>query len=176
LIFSQIIFCIPNVKGAEEIKIVYGMFSRTITTESLEHYAKTGEAEKNLKKILDATGSSNEEILNILNQDFSVPIVIASKLMYSEIGNVILRRISKVIYPERANIEKASIPALRASVIKGLVEGEQKINLMSFLKSYPNKKLVLNITAMNKIINKVESISELFDFFTDSPLEKLKES
>ena len=64
--------------------------------------------------------------------------------------------------------------ALRSSVIKGLNTGNGKINLVSFFESYPTKTVILNVNALSKVMNKVESISELLDFFTSKPLEKIK--
>ena len=64
--------------------------------------------------------------------------------------------------------------ALRASVIQGINIGNGKINLINFFKGYPTKTVVLDVNALSKVMNKVESISELFDFFTDSTLEKIK--
>ena len=66
--------------------------------------------------------------------------------------------------------------ALRSSVIKGLYIGEGKINLIKFFESYPTKTVILNVNALSKVMNKVESISELLKFFTDNPLEKIKKS
>ena len=64
--------------------------------------------------------------------------------------------------------------ALRASLIQGLYLGNGKINLVKFFESYPTKTVILDISALSKVMNKVESISELFAFFTNSPLEKIK--
>ena len=64
--------------------------------------------------------------------------------------------------------------ALRASVIQGINLGSGKINVINFFESYPTKTVILNVNALSKIMNKVESITELLDFFTNSPLEKIK--
>ena len=64
--------------------------------------------------------------------------------------------------------------ALRSSVIKGLYTGNGKIDLVSFFESYPTKTVILNVNALNKVMNKVQSISELFEFFTNQPLDKIK--
>ena len=63
--------------------------------------------------------------------------------------------------------------ALRSSVIQGIKRGNGKINLINFFESYPTKTVILNVNALSKVMNKVESISELLDFFTNSPLEKI---
>ena len=173
-ISSQLLFNVSKANSAEEIKIIYSVFSRTIDINSLKTFAEGGNSTKKLKKILKATGSPDQEIRSVLNKNFEVPITIASKLVYSEIGNVFLKRLSTIIHPPRANDERTGVLALRASVIQGIYIGNGKINLIKFFQGYPTKTVILNVNALSKVMNKVESISELLDFFTDSPLEKIK--
>jgi len=174
LIISTLFFNIPKAYTAEEIKITYSIFSRTIKVNSLKTFAKEGKSTKQLKRILKATGSPDNEIRNDLNKDFEVPITIASKLVYSEIGNIFLRRLSSIIHPPKATDERTGMLALRASVIQGINIGNGKINLVKFFEGYPTKTVILDVNALSKVMNKVESISELLTFFTNSPLEKFK--
>ena len=168
------LFNVSETKAAEEIKIIYSIFSRTIKVNSLKTFAKKGNSTKNLKKILKATGSPNKEIRSVLNKEFEIPITIASKLVYSEIGNIFLTRLSSIIHPPKADDERTGMLALRASVIQGIKIGNGKINIINFFEGYPTKTVILDVNALSKVMNKVESISELLDFFTDSPLEKIK--
>ena len=174
LISSQLFFNIPKANAAEEIKIIYSIFSRTIKVDSLKTFAKEGKSTRKLKKILKATGSPDEEIKAVLNKNFEVPITIASKLVYSEIGNIFLTRLSSIIHPPKATDERTGMLALRASVIQGIKIGNGKINLINFFEGYPTKTVILDVSALSKVMNKVESISELLTFFTNSPLEKIK--
>ena len=174
LVNSQLFFNAPKANAAEEIKIIYSIFSRTIEVNSLKQFAEEGNSTKKLKRILKATGSSDKEIRFILNKNFEIPITIASKLVYSEIGNVFLTRLSSIIHPPKANDERTGMLALRASVIQGINLGNGKINLINFFEGYPTKTVILDVNALSKVMNKVESISELLDFFTNSPLEKIK--
>ena len=64
--------------------------------------------------------------------------------------------------------------ALRSSIVKGIYLGDGKINLIKFFEGYPTKTVILNVNALSKVMNKVESISELLDFFTNSPLKKIR--
>ena len=173
-ISTQLLFNISKVKAAEEIKIVYSLFSRTIKVNSLKTFAEEGNSTKKLQKILRATGSPNKEIRSVLNKNFEIPITIASKLVYSKIGNIFLARLSSIIHPPNADDERTGILALRASVVKGIIIGNGKINLINFFEGYPTKTVILNVNALSKVMNKVKSISELLDFFTNSPLEKIK--
>ena len=174
LVSNPLFFHLPKADAAEEIKITYSIFSRTIKVNSLKTFAKEGKSTRKLKRILKATGSPDKEIRTVLNKDFEVPITIASKLVYSEIGDVFLTRLSSIIHPPRANDERTGMLALRASVIKGIKLGNGKINLVNFFEAYPTKTVILDVSALSKVMNKVESISELLTFFTNSPLEKIK--
>ena len=174
LIVNQFFFNTPKVKSAENIKIVYSIFSRTVTVESLKNFANQGKSSNELKRILKATGSSNEEIRSALNKNFQIPITIASKLVYSEIGNVFLSRLSAIIHPPNAKDERTGMLALRSSIVKGIYLGDDKINLIKFFEAYPTKTVILNVNALSKVMNKVESITDLLNFFTSQPLEKIK--
>ena len=174
LISSQLLFNVSKANAAEEIKIIYSVFSRIIEVNSLKTFAEEGKSTKKLKRILKATGSPDQEIRSVLKNDFEIPITIASKLVYSEIGNVFLTRLSSIIHPSRANDEKTGMLALRASIVQGINIGNGKINLINFFEGYPTKTIILDVNALSKVMNKVESISELLDFFTNSPLEKIK--
>ena len=167
---------INKVQSADQIKITYSIFSRTISVKSLKKYSLTGKAEKNLERLLKTTNTSNEDILKFLNKNYDIPLPIASKLLYSEIGSVVLSRLSEIIHPPKARDEITGKLALRSSVIKGIDMGDGKINIIRFFESYPTKTVILNIKALSKILNKVESINELLKFFTDSPINKIKDS
>ena len=117
LIVNQFFFNIPKAKSADNIKIIYSIFSRTLTVESLKDFAAQGKSSNELNRILKATGSSNEEIRSALNKSFEIPITIASKLVYSEIGNVFLSRLSSILHPPKANDERTGMLALRSSIV-----------------------------------------------------------
>ena len=174
LISSPLLFHVSKANAAEEIKIIYSIFSRTIEVNSLKTFAEKGDSSKQLKRILKATGSTDKEVRSALKKDFEIPITIASKLVYSEIGNIFLTRLSSIIHPPRADDERTGMLALRASLIQGINLGNGKINMINFFEGYPTKTIILDVNALSKVMNKVESISELLDFFTDSPLEKIK--
>ena len=171
---SQLFLNTSKANAAEEIKITYSIFSRTIKVNSLKEFAESGNTTKQLKKIFKATGTPNKEIRSALNKNFEIPITIASKLVYSEIGNVFLTRLSSIIHPTKADDQRTGMLALRASVIQGINLGNGKINLINFFEGYPTKTVILDVSALSKVMNKVESISELLNFFTNSPLEKIK--
>ena len=52
LISSQLFFNVHKTNAAEEIKIIYSIFSRTIKVNSLKTFAKEGKPTRKLKRIL----------------------------------------------------------------------------------------------------------------------------
>ena len=170
----NIFIIIPSAKSAEKLSLVYGLFSRTISVDSIEHLANTGKAKNKLKNLLRLSNQSPKELSELLNQEFELPLTVTSKLLYSKIGDVIITRVAKIIYPFKLKEHPIRIPAIRSGVINGIVIGNGKLTIMQFLKSYPNKNMSINILALTKILNKAESMSELIAFFSDSPLEGMK--
>ena len=67
LIISPLLFNVPKAYTAEEIKIRFSIFSRTIKVNSLKTFAKEGKSTRKLKRILKATGSPDKEIRTVLN-------------------------------------------------------------------------------------------------------------
>ena len=67
LVSYPFFFNVPKAQSAEEIKITYSIFSRTIKVNSLKTFAKNGKSTRKLKKILKATGSPDKEIRTVLN-------------------------------------------------------------------------------------------------------------
>ena len=65
LVISPLFFNAPNAYTAEEIKITYSIFSRTIKVNSLKTFAKEGKSTKQLKRILKATRSPDKEIRTV---------------------------------------------------------------------------------------------------------------
>ena len=175
LILSLNIFLIPQTgKTAEYILLENGIFSRTISIKSVEELAKTGKAKGSLKNLMRLSNQSPEKISNLLKQEYDLPLVTTSKLMYSTIGDVIILRVSKIIYPKKIKDKSIAIPAIRSGVTSGIIKGKGKLSLIQFLKSYPNKTIAINIPALNKVLKKAESMSELIKFFSGSPLPDIK--
>ena len=162
--------------AAEEVAFVHGIFRRNISVKDIELLTTNDPPKRLTKKFAKLSKENPEKIIQILTEKIELPINLTSKLMYTKIGTVIIKRIAKIIYPLKIQEDSVTIPAIRAAVIKALIEGNGKINLISFLKSYPNKTIAVNIPALFKVLQKVESISDLVQFFSDSPLEKLKKS
>ena len=83
--------------SAEEIAFVSGPFRRNISIETIERFARTGEASGLISDVINFTNDEPEEVLRLINQKFELPIVLTSKLINSKIGKVVLTSVSKII-------------------------------------------------------------------------------
>ncbi len=172
--FLNLFMFMPSANAAEKISLEYGIFNRTLSIDLLEHLAKTGEAKKPLKNIMRFGNQSPTTLSKLLKEEHDLPLITTSKLMYSSIGEVIIIRVAKIIHPMKIKDNSVSIPAIRSGVINGIVQGNGKLSLIQFLKSYPNKTIAINIPALSKVLNKVETMNELIKFFADSPITGVK--
>ncbi len=158
--------------SAEKINLYLNIFSRSITLKELEDFSKDGTSRGFLKKILKKQNKGL--IKEFLTKEYKAPIELSSRLLYSDIGLVVLKKVSRIIYPDRIPKESISVLALKTATIKAIYEKNNSISILAFLKAYPSKVIAINVIELSKVINKVESMNELVKFFSDSPLEKLK--
>ena len=163
------------VLAAKDVALVSGAFRRSIPVRDFEHLAETGEATGLLGNLLDLSGQDPKEVSKLLNEKLTLPLVLTSRLVNTRIGDAIIRRVAKIIYPIYTPQPEVSVPAIRAGVINGL-QTKEGLSAVGFLRSYPNEVLAVNLPALFDVIEKAESISGLVKFFSDSPLDGLKEA
>lgn len=162
-------------QAATDVALVSGAFRRSIPVKEIEHLAKTGEAIGLLGDLLELSKQDPQEVSQMLNQSLDLPLVLTSRLINTRIGEAILRRVARIIHPIYTPEVEVSVPAIRAGVISGL-QSEDSLTAVSFLKGYPNAVMAVNLPALFGVIEKAESIAGLVQFFSDSPLDGLKEA
>ena len=162
--------------AAKDVALISGAFRRSIPVKDIEHLAKTGEARGLLEQLLVLSKQDPEDVAKLLNQKLDLPLVLTSRLINTRIGEAIIRRVGQILYPIYTPQPEVSIPALRAGVINGLHNSGDGLTAVDFLKAYPNEVLAVNLPALFSVIDKAQSISGLVQFFSDSPLDGLKET
>ena len=162
-------------QAATDVALVSGAFRRSIPVKEIEHLAETGEAIGLLGDLLELSKQEPQEVSQMLNQSLQLPLVLTSRLINTRIGEAILRRVARIIHPIYTPEPEVSVPAIRAGVISGL-QSEEGLTAVSFLKGYPNAVMAVNLPALFGVIEKAESIAGLVQFFSDSPLDGLKEA
>ena len=170
-----ILFFNQSAKGAENLFLYKGTFSRSIKIEELSKFKLTKKPSNKLKNLIKITGQKEKNLHKILSTKIEFPIKTSSKLMNSRIGEVFLSRLSKIIHPNKISNIKLSTKALRSGLLIGSFNNNQKINLIDFLKAYPNKNIAFDLNALSKTLKKVDSLKELIEFYADSPFKKLKD-
>ena len=160
--------------AATDVALVSGGFRRSIPVKEFEHLANTGEAIGLLGNLLDISKQNPEEISKLLNQQLSVPLVLTSRLINTRIGEAIIRRVARIIYPIYTPQAEVSVPAIRAGIINSFQQPDG-LTAIGFLKAYPNQVMAVNLPALFAVIEKTESIASLVKFFSDSPLDGLKD-
>ena len=174
-IILLILFFNQSAKGAENLFLYKGTFSRSIKIEELSKFKLTKKPSNKLKNLIKITGQKEKNLHKILSTKIEFPIKTSSKLMNSRIGEVFLSRLSKIIYPNKISNIKLSTKAIRSGLLIGSFNNNQKINLIDFLKAYPNKNIAFDLNALSKTLKKVDSLKELIEFYADSPFKKLKD-
>ena len=166
---------IQPLHAATDVALVRGAFRRSIPVKEFEHLAETGEAIGLLKNLLELSGQDPKRASQMLNQSLDLPLVLTSRLINTRIGEAILHRAARIIYPIYTPKPGVSVPAIRAGVVEGL-QREKGLTAVSFLQAYPNAVIAVNLPALFGVIEKTESIADLVQFFSDSPLDGLKEA
>ena len=174
-IILLILFFNQSAKGAENLFLYKGTFSRSIKIEELSKFKLTKKPSNKLKNLIKITGQKEKNLHKILSTKIEFPIKTSSKLMNSRIGEVFLSRLSKIIHPNKISSIKLSTKAMRSGLLIGSFNNNQKINLIDFLKAYPNKNIAFDLNALSKTLKKVDSLKELIEFYADSPFKKLKD-
>jgi hypothetical protein len=174
-IILLILFFNQSAKGAENLFLYKGTFSRSIKIEELSKFKLTKKPSNKLKNLIKITGQKEKNLHKILSTKIEFPIKTSSKLMNSRIGEVFLNRLSKIIHPNKISNLELSTKAIRSGLLIGSFNNNQKINLIDFLKAYPNKNIAFDLNALSKTLKKVDSLKELIEFYADSPFKKLKD-
>jgi hypothetical protein len=162
----------PAAIAAENVVFVTGAFRRSIAVTDLEYLADTGQARGLIADVLLIAKQKPEEVSKLLKAELSIPLLLTSRLLSTRLGEALLARIAQIIYPLYA--KRAGIPALRAGVINALVATDGKLSAISFLKAYPVDEMEVSIPALLAVLQKAKSMSELIQFFMESPLDGLR--
>jgi hypothetical protein len=162
----------PAALAAENLVFVSGAFRRSIAVADMEYLAQTGQARGLLADVLAIAKQQPQEVAKLLKLELSLPIVLTSRLLSTRIGEAILARVGRIVYPLKAS--SVGVPALRAAVINGLAKGDGRLSAIGFLKAYPTDEMEVSIPALLAVMQKASSVSELVKFFSESPLDGLR--
>jgi len=162
----------PAATAADNIVLVSGAFRRSIPVADMELLASTGEARGLLADLLRFSRQQPADVGKLLNQSFPVPLVLVSRLLNTRIGEALLERLARIVYPLKT--PGVGVPALRSAIILGIAANNGSLSPIAFLQAYPNRELEVNLPALLSLLNKASSIADLVRFFSESPLDGLR--
>ena len=174
-ILLLILILSPISKGAENLFLYKGTFSRSIKIEELHKFKITKKPSNKLKNLMKITNQKEKELHKILSLKIDIPLKTSSKLMNSKIGEVFLSRLSKIIYPNKISNKELRTKAIRSGILISSFNNNQKIDLIDFFRAYPNKNVAIDLNSLSKTLKKLESLKELINFYSNSPFKKLKD-
>lgn len=162
----------PAALASQNVVFTSGAFRRSIPVADLEYLATTGEARGLLSDVLRLSSQNPKDVSRLLNQSVRLPIVLLSRLLNTRIGEAILARLARILFPLKA--PEVGMPALRSALVLGTHQGEGSLSPISFLKAYPTRDLEVSIPALMGLLSKATSIGDLVRFFSESPLDGLR--
>jgi hypothetical protein len=163
---------LPAAQAAESLVFVSGAFRRSIQVADLEWLAKTGQPRGLMADVLRFSNQNPAEMAALLNQSITLPVTLMSRLLNTRIGEALLSRLAQVVFPLGA--ADAGLSALRSALVMGTVKGDGSLSAINFLRAYPTRELQVDIPALLALIDKASSVSELVRFFSESPLDGLR--
>ena len=167
------LLCTPSpTRAAERLVLMSGAFRRSIPISDFETLAATGKAPGLLGDLLRLGRQNPRTLSKILNEKVSLPVPMVSRLLQTRIGEAVLDRVSVIVHPSRS--PQDGVPALRAAVVLGIVEGEGSLTPLGFLKAYPTREMAVSVPELLTLAQKANSISDLIRFFSESPLDGLR--
>ncbi len=160
IVLSSIITCALPVLtpsravGAQRLKLSFGIVERSISVDSLEKYAKTGQVNDELAAYLKYVPQSRrEELRQVLLARIPLGAVEVSQFFYSPIGEKLLENLSQVVQREyrnsvqmtRNDLRRSSgFYATRSALILAAVNKEN-FTLLNILRKFPSETLSIDL-------------------------------
>ena len=125
--------------AAEKIILNYGVLEFSVSVDSLETYATTGEIEGELKSYADFLTTEQLEQFKIgltTSADFSHLAI--AQFLYSFQGEKVLERVSRVV---KTNARQPGFYAIRSALILAAADEQMGLTPLNVLKKFPTETL-----------------------------------
>lgn len=151
--------------AAERISFIYGPFQDSLSVQSLEEFAKTGQVNPDLAfyfKLAKASEATKAKFRQALVKRPEIDPILPSRFFYSDIGEDILKRMGRFIAMPRGLNGKY---ALRSALILSALDPDG-LTLLNVLRKYPTDVWidVKNVLILTKTIDRVVQATQ---YFTD---------
>lgn len=141
--------------SAEQITLTYGALERSISVESLATYAKDGEIPKELQSYTrHLTDQQLADLHGLLTAQADLSPVAVSQFLYTDQGEILLRRLGQVIRTE------GNLPgfyAIRSALILAATEPEG-LTVLNVLENYPLSRVRVDLSRTMQIWSDLEDL------------------
>jgi len=138
-------------RAADTVYLDFGVLGRSIPTESLAHFAETGEVDTDLAPFLRRlTPEQTDGVREALTASREVDLVRISQWNYSPMGEDLLRFTGKLIQTEgRLNGQMA----IRAALLAAAADGES--SLIDVIEHFPTPGLRLDLDQLLTVVGQL---------------------
>ncbi|GAB4374730.1 MAG: alpha/beta hydrolase [Elainellaceae cyanobacterium] len=141
--------------SAEQITFTYGAIERSISVSSLAAYARDGEIPSDLRAF---TSYLNEQQLQdlqaILNTHAALSPVTVAQFLYTDQGEILLRRLGEVI---RTESNLSGFYAIRSALILAAADPEG-LTVLKVLETFPLRGMRVDLNQTLRIMGDLETL------------------
>lgn len=153
---AGVLFSGSNAIAAEQVILKYGPIRQSVTIEELEALATTGEVSSTLSTLFGQTDTDPEEVRSILNEDVSVNVRFIDRVLNSEIGELLLSQIAKVI---NTGVGTADVQALRSAFILS-AQDDNQLTLLEIFSNFPGSQIEVEGNEIASVVEDVILVGE----------------
>lgn len=137
-----------QIKAAEKIDFVHSSLIFSISIESLEIFAKTGEMRGDLQQYSSSLDTKTlTEIRNFLNKTHDIDSLVMSKLSRTSLAEDLLKELGKVISTHR---NRNGFYALRGAILTTANE-KKSWTILDILRSFPTPSIYVNLELLAQL-------------------------
>jgi predicted dienelactone hydrolase len=141
--------------GAERITISYGLLERSITVDALEQYAENGTISKDLRNYMRYLNDTQQEQLRqALVARANLGVVPVSQFLYTEQGEILLRRLGEVI---RTDSNLTGFYAMRSALILAANDPEG-LTVLNVLQEFPLTNIRIDLSRTLQILGELQTL------------------
>ncbi|MBW4466585.1 MAG: alpha/beta hydrolase [Pegethrix bostrychoides GSE-TBD4-15B] len=141
--------------AAERVTVTYGLLERSLPVQALDEYAQTGKASEGLRNyIANLDEQQEDQLRQLLLAKADLNVVTVSQFLYTEPGEILLKRLGEVIRTE-ANL--SGFYAIRSALILAAAEPEG-LTALNVLKQFPLSDLRIDLNRALQILNELQAL------------------
>jgi predicted dienelactone hydrolase len=172
--FLPVLLMANPASAARRITVEYGLVSRSIPVESLKTYADQGTLTPELRDYVRSLNPTQlRQLQEILRAKVELSPVAVSQFLYTEQGEILLRRLGTVIHTDAG---LSGFYAIRASLILAAADPDG-LTLLNVLEKFPLQDVKINVGQALRILGDLENlIQESQDTFQEIDRQATLES